>query len=377
MTPGQRDARRVRGNQSRAAGLVSATVVMLLVAGCAAAPDRPPRADGTAMVLVPIGQAGIYDGRGRFREIFCAVLEARPEADATSLGCERALRRLPDEPPGRGEPVDLSISARAIPVPYVLGLWSDCSDQNERAAAEFGDYLARAGFRLEMIEVSGISGSGRNAEAIQAALSGYPASEAGGRAVILTHSKGAVDVLEALVAYPELHGKVAAVVSLAGAIGGSPLADTAPDALLEIAARTPGLNCRDGDMQALESLRPAVRQGWLARHRLPEAVRFYSVVAMPDPSRVSSGLRLTYDRLADVDPRNDGNLLYFDQVIPGGTLLGYANADHWAIATDLADSQYGLVRRIADRNDYPRRALIEAVLRFVEEDLQASPLTAH
>jgi hypothetical protein len=106
-------------------------------------------------------------------------------------------------------------------------------------------------------------------------------------------------------------------------------------------------------------------------------VRFYSIVAMPEPARVSSGLRLTYDKLADIDARNDGNLLYFDQVIPGGALLGYANADHWAIATDLADSQYTLVRQLANRNDYPRKALIEAALRFVEEDLGSSPLGAH
>jgi len=348
----------------------------LVLAGCAAQ-EAPVRAAGAALVLVPIGQAGIRDGRGRFREIFCAVLEARPEADAASLDCERALRRLPDEPPGSGEPVDLSVSAQAIPVPYVLGLWSDCSDQNERAAAEFGDYLARSGFRLEMIGVSGISGSGRNAAAIRAALTDGSATAAGGRAVILTHSKGAVDVLEALVAYPELQDKIAAVVSLAGAIGGSPLADIAPDALLEIAARTPGLRCREGDMQALESLRPAVRQAWMARHRLPGAVRFYSVVALPEPSRLSSGLRLTYDQLADIDARNDGNLLFFDQVIPGGTLLGYANADHWAIATDLVDSQHALVRQLADRNDYPRKVLVEAALRFVEEDLRASPVAAH
>ena len=376
MNPGSRRRRRVREGLSRAAALVPAILSALILAGCAA-PEAPRRADGAALVLVPISQAGIRDGRGRFREIFCAVLEARPEADATSVSCEQALRRLPDEPPGTGEPVDLSSSAQVIPVPYVLGLWSDCSDQNERAAAEFGDYLARSGFRLEMIGVSGISGSGRNAEAIRAALEERPATASGDRAVILTHSKGAVDVLEALVSYPDLHEKVAAVVSLAGAIGGSPLADTAPDALLEIAARTPGLKCREGDMQALESLRPAVRQGWLAQHRLPHAVRFYSIVAMPEPARVSSGLRLTYDKLADIDARNDGNLLYFDQVIPGGALLGYANADHWAIATDLADSEYALVRQLANRNDYPRKALIEAALRFVEEDLGSSPLSAH
>ncbi len=377
MTPGRCGRRCLDANLSRSVVLVPAVLASFFLAGCAAAPESPVSGTAAAMVMVPIAQAGIRDGRGRFREIFCAVLEARPAVDPAAMTCDQALQRLSDEPPGSGAPVDLAASGRPVPVPYVLGLWSDCSDQNERAAAEFGDYLARFGFRLEMIEVSGISGSGRNAEAIRIALAGGPADGPGDRAVILTHSKGAVDVLEALVAYPQLRDKVAAVVSLAGAIGGSPLADLAPDALLEIAAVTPGLRCEDGDMQALESLRPAVRQAWLAGHLLPPGVRFYSIVALPDPSRISSGLRLTYDRLARIDARNDGNLLFFDQVIPGGTLLGYANADHWAIATDLADSSHALVKKIADRNDYPRKALVEAALRFVEEDLGASPVTAH
>jgi hypothetical protein len=37
----------------------------------------------------------------------------------------------------------------------------------------------------------------------------------------------------------------------------------------------------------------------------------------------------------DYSPRNDGLLLIYDQIIPGGTLLGYANADHWSVALSL------------------------------------------
>ena len=39
------------------------------------------------------------------------------------------------------------------------------------------------------------------------------------------------------------------------------------------------------------------------------------------------------------EPRNDGQTLYHDQVIPGATLLGYANADHWAAAIPMEESK--------------------------------------
>jgi hypothetical protein len=179
-----------------------------------------------------------------------------------------------------------------------------------------------------------------------------------------------VDTLEALARFPELHGRIVAVVSLAGAVGGSPLADRAPAALLELAASTPGLDCKESQRDALADLSPAVRQLWLARNRLPADVRFYSIVALPMPDRVSSGLQVPYRLLGRIDRRNDGNLIFYDQVVPGSTLLAYANADHWAVMTDLASSANPLVRGLADRNDFPRLAMLEAALRFIEESLR-------
>ena len=358
--------------QARASRLSSLSMVLFVlgIAACASTPPARYSTEFPALVLTPIAQAGIADGRGRFREIFCAVLAARSPGGASSPSCEQALTRLSDEQPGTGAPVDLAASGGAFTVVYVLGLWSDCASQAPRARAELYDYLARFGFHLEMLEVSGISSSERNARRIRDALVAMPEIGTSRRAVILGHSKGVNDTLEAVVEFPELHSRVAAIVSLAGAVGGSPVAERAPDAILKLAAATPGLNCHDGDMLALQSLRPAGRKAWLARNRLPGGVRYYSVVALPEPSRVSSGLKLTYEILSKIDPRNDGNLLFYDQVVPQSTLLGYANADHWAIATDLSASPYAVVRRAADRNDFPRAALVEAALRYVEEELR-------
>ena len=90
------------------------------------------------------------------------------------------------------------------------------------------------------------------------------------------------------------------------------------------------------------------------------------------PERISTVLLSSYEKLSRVDARNDGQLLFYDQVIPGSTLLGYINADHWALTVPIARSHSMLGSTVVDQNQYPREALLEAVLRFVEEELETS-----
>ena len=59
------------------------------------------------------------------------------------------------------------------------------------------------------------------------------------------------------------------------------------------------------------------------------------------------------------------------KVIPGSSLVGYINADHWAIAVPVARSHSTVGSLFVTQNAYPREALVEALLRFVEEDLAA------
>ena len=74
--------------------------------------------------------------------------------------------------------------------------------------------------------------------------------------------------------------------------------------------------------------------------------------------------------MSKVDARNDSQVIYYDQVIPGSTLLGFVNADHWALAVPIARSHSFIGSTFVDKNDFPREALIEAILRFVDEDLE-------
>jgi hypothetical protein len=162
---------------------------------------------------------------------------------------------------------------------------------------------------------------------------------------------------------------VAAVVSIAGAIGGSPLANDAEQYQADLLRHFPGATCTSGDAGAVNSLRPATRQEWLAKNPLPRELRYYSLATFPKPDRISWILTRSYDKLARVDARNDGQLIFYDQVIPGGTLVGYINADHWALAVPIARKHSTIGSTVVTQNAYPREALLEALLRFLEEDL--------
>jgi hypothetical protein len=98
-------------------------------------------------------------------------------------------------------------------------------------------------------------------------------------------------------------------------------------------------------------------------------VRYFSVVAVPQPEQVSLGLRPSYRMLSEIDARNDGQLLFFDQVIPGATLLAYVNADHWAMGVPVTTQGGFAEATFANRNEYPRAALMEALMRYLEETL--------
>ena len=131
----------------------------------------------------------------------------------------------------------------------------------------------------------------------------------------------------------------------------------------------PGAKCEEGDGHAIESLRPDIRKEFLARNPLPPDFPYYSLVTFPHPDRISSVLRSSYDKLSRVDARNDSQMIFYDEVIPGSTLVGLANADHWALALPINRSHPWIGSTFTTQNAYPREALLEALLRFIEEDL--------
>jgi len=352
---------------SSAPRLAAALIAAGVLAGCASQPLLDERAQTPPLALVPVAYAGIDDGRGRFREILCRLSEHHGALLPDHRPCAEVLHELPGEIVPRGWRVNFGGSRSGLRLAIVPGRTAACPDEIARPLRLAGRHLAGLGYRVDWIEVDGAAGSADNAAGIRAAILAMPAS-LDRPLVLLGYSNATSDLLEALTD-AEVAARVAAVVSLGGAINGSPLADRAADAMPDPLARLPGIQCQPGARGGLASLRRGHRVDWLATRRLPATIRYYSLVSFASREQISSSLRPSYDALALIDPRNDGQLLFYDQILPESTLLGYLNADHWAIGLALARDRPELAAQL-DRNAFPRELVLEAIVKYVEDDLQ-------
>ena len=352
--------------------LVLVAAVLVLEA-CATKPLHPYSVDTPPLALVPAAQAGVQDRRARFREIYCAVLQARERDIPDYRPCDDALTRVGTEPAGTGKRVDLGSSKRRLIGAVVPGIGYECFANWLQPPGTVAKHLQQFGYDMRLLKVDALSSSAYNARQIRDAIMAMSAEAGAPRIVLIGYSKGAPDIMEAVVTYPEVRTRIAAVVATAGAVGGSALADDAEQYQVDLLRHFPGSTCASGDGGGVASLRTATRRAWLAGNPLPREVHYYSLVTFPRPERISSILTGSYDKLARIDARNDSQVIFYDQVIPGSTLVGYLNADHWAIAVPIARTRATVGSLFVTQNAYPREALLEALLRFVEEDLAAPP----
>ncbi len=313
---------------------------------------------------------GVTDARGRFREIYCSVLQHHGTDQPDYRPCEQALTPVVNEPAASGRPVPLDASRRRLTAGVVPGVGYSCIAKWLDSPGSVAAHLRKYEYDQFLIEVDALSGIETNAQQIRDAVMAMPEVLGPPRLVLVGYSKGTPDILEAVVRYPEIRGRIAAIVSAAGAVGGSALANDAEQEQAEFMRHWPGATCDRGDGGAVMSLRPDVRKTWMAQNPLPPVIRYYSLVTLPTPDHVSRVIEKSYRKLGAIDWRNDSQVIYSDQIIPGSTLLGFLNADHWAIAVPVSRSHPVISRSLVNKNDYPREALLEAVLRFIEEDLQ-------
>ncbi len=343
--------------------LMLAAAALLLVA-CGR--STPALEHTGAAALLSNTRASVTDGRGRFREIYCAVRRDHGAALPYDRPCEdsAALWRLPGEPPPAGRPVTVGRVAPGTRVVMVPGLLAECVADLSKVFADATANLEAQGYATGYIQTRGRRSSDANADIIRDAIMALPADET---LILVTHSKGTVDTLEALAKYPAVADRVAAVISVSGAVYGSPLADSMPRALIYLGHQLPLVTCPPGEnAEAVESLRRSVRVAWFAVHRLPARVRFYSLAAYAGPENMSALLMPFWSNLAQTDPANDGLVVASDAIVPGSTLLGYPNADHLAVAMPFPASP------LINRNDCPRAVMLESAVRAVQEDLDWS-----
>lgn len=353
---------------ARVAGLL---VLALLLTACAGpAPITELRA------RLPLQQAGIADER---------------LAMAPLLGLEgAALARWFEVSAGSANPMIATSAAqrreRALArapqtvVMVIPGLLGDCvADQ----AAPFGDGLLRdpldasgpyAGYaelgllRLERLPLQGRQGVEGNGLRVAERVAYWASQRDVERLVLVGYSKGVADALEGLSLLQRSDrwpSQPVALVSMAGSVMGTPLADRMSDWVNALQPQGEIAGCGPADTQALRDMRSDVRAAWWASAALPERLQRYSVAAQAVPSQSAPLLHLLHGWLNGIDPRNDGQMLVSDALLPGGSLLALARTDHWSLALPLERHPSAWVRLAVAEAGFPREALFRAVLLWV------------
>jgi hypothetical protein len=191
----------------------------------------------------------------------------------------------------------------------------------------------------------------------------------GGKYILIGYSKGTPDIQVALAQEADVVNQVAAFITVAGASGGSQVADLLPDVAQKYMKTVPIKSCQGDLSTGFKSLQRATRQAFLAAHPNP-VVPTYSLIAKSDQNTTSKSLLQTWRVLSVYGADEDGQLLKDDAIAPGAKYLGAALADHFAVALPFDKSTDSTIRSGMDKAVYPRAALLESLIRFVSSDLE-------
>lgn len=344
-----------------------------LGSGCT--PSLPFTTQTPPLILAPAVVSGNTDGRARFREVLCAVDGER--GYYPDRRCASMLHKLNGEGQPGGKLVNLGPLQVKIRIRIVPGIFGECA---ESMATPFLDAVRPKdgqGYSLQpynvdvaSFRVSGRSSSANNAEEIRQQIREMRL-QPDERLVLIGHSKGMSDILELIGGDRSVVPAGSSIVSLTGVVGGTPIADRGKGAY-RLIRNLPLPGCSQGDGGGVESLTRAHRQDYLASHPLPADLHYYSLAAFTHRSAISTALKATHSALSKIDARNDGNVIFHDSIIPGSKVLGYLDADHWAVAMPFEVYAPKRARLFASKNHFPRVVLLEALARTIEEDLLAA-----
>jgi hypothetical protein len=330
----------------------------LLLFGCTAKSELTVAETKPPIVLATLADADIKDLRHLYRAAVCRQLPA------DSPPCEELILRFPDEP-GSGPAIPQRDISSLYRIGLVPGIFNDCFNGAFHPFTDVIKPLIESGFAVHDFRVAGRASSAENAERLAQQLKELDPDPR--PFIMVVYSKGLPDVLELLVRYPETARQIAAIVSIAGASNGSPIADDLYEFYRDWLAGLPLPGCDRGTGEEVNDLRRDVRLDWWRQNRSAITVPIFSIVAVPRVDRVSSILKQPYKKLARIDSHNDGQLLWYDAIVTRGYLLGYVNADHLAVAIPISQQIPAL--SFLFKNNVPRPALVKAALEVVAETL--------
>jgi len=318
--------------------------------------------DGRTLVVYL--QPDTQDNSPKFADLFCSVLKQHNPDTGDWGACANYL-----ETSGKDD-----LALPPLPTKYrvliVPGILSSCAS-NAPAFDEGQKYLReKYGMSVDLLGVPNNSCE-ENAHMIASYLRDQRKSDAR-KFIVLGYSKGAPDLQVALAEEDGMSAAVAAFITVAGASGGSPIADALPEQINGWVTRFQNMGKCEGDLSTgFKSLKREVRQAFLASYPEP-VVPTYSLVAVSGKDNTSSALLRAQQLLSVFDPTNDAQLTKWDAIVPGATYLGAARADHLAVALPFDKVADGELRTIMNHSRYPRAALLEALVRFVVADLEGA-----
>ncbi|WP_156422165.1 hypothetical protein [Paucibacter sp. KCTC 42545] len=361
----------------------------LLLSACASWVAPPAMMSPWPIVNLPRAAAGIQDERQDFGALFAQELLAHPGTKPQPI--QAWLYGLEATPP----PANLAASkprlaaleqrfqaqAPGSSVLLVPGLFSDCFEEQsvpfgdgvlrERALSRSEAYRQYADLGLAQVQALSLPGresSAANAKRVAAAIRQEAARPGVQRIVLIAYSKGVPDTLRALaLLQAEAEGLPAAVIDLvavAGVVMGTRLADHFEDLFEGLSTRINAFGCTASDGQEVSSVTQRESVAWLAAHPPPRSLRYHSVLGFVPPHEVGISLRPFNSALSNIDPRNDGQLLSRDAILPGSSLLAEARADHWDIALPRERHPNAWVRASTSERGYPREALFRALVKW-------------
>jgi hypothetical protein len=326
--------------------------------------NRPTPIPAVTYRLPAVELSPIPPGRNaqaEFAKIFCDVLRHDASLDDPPVGWESCGQYI------EGGVEQGTSALSAIPTKYrvllVSGIFSECLAPQGIAAFSQGLAHLKARHGLDAMEapVSGVGSSTVNAKQINDFL-----QTRSGEYIAIGYSKGAPDLMEAMTtAGSPAATRIKALVTVAGAVGGSRLPDVLSDRMEEWLRATlkqsgiPGCSVKDAG--GIESLRRSTRQAFLARY--VATAPGFSIVGMSDEQTTSRVLQLPWTWLSQYSRDQDSQVIAEESVLPGGTYLGVARADHWAIALPFWEKHADAAE--VNKNRFPRTALLEAIVRFV------------
>jgi hypothetical protein len=370
------------GVAARTTRVLGCALGLLALAACAPGALLEYRSDQPPTVNLPLAAAGVTDQRAAFGKLLAAELAASEQgASGAVTDWLHGVAAAPAAPSTAPSRAAFAARAGATAVIMVPGLFSDClgpyavpfgdgvehpeGSPDSAAYARFDDLGLYA---IRMAVLPGRASSAANGDRLAAQIRAEVARPGVKRIVLVGYSKGVADALYALEVLQRDGGipsQVQALVSVAGTVMGTPVADHFESLYEALSPHFTPLACTPSEGGDVTSVTRHERVAWLAEHGVPEGIAYHSIVAFMPRAEMAPALRTPARMLEAIDPRNDGQVLAADAILPGGSLLAEVRADHWSVALPRAAHPNLAMRAMSSGAPFPQEALLRATLIWV------------